>query len=74
MDMIVGDWTKVDVENKVTEISFSLKDEVIAKMTFDFGNDKISIEGDLIKITEVEDNTEFIKTYEECSKEVLKIK
>lgn len=74
MDMIVGDWTKVDVENKVTEISFSLKDEVIAKMTFDFGNDKISIEGDLSKITEVEDNTEFIKTYEECSKEVLKIK
>ena len=73
MDMIVGDWTKVDIENKITEINFSLKDEVIVKMTFDFANDNISVEGDLSKVTEVEDNTEFIKTYEECSKEVLKI-
>lgn len=73
MDMVVGSWTKVDIENKITEVSFSKKDEFLAKMTFDFVNDKVSIEGDLSKVTEVEDNEEFIKTYEDCSKEVLKI-
>ena len=73
MDIIVGDWTKLDVENKITEVSFSVKDELIAKMIFDFANDNFVVEGDLSKITKSEDNTDFIKTYEDCSKEVLNI-
>lgn len=71
--VIVGNWTKVDVENKVTEVNFSVKDQILATMKFDFANDKVSIEGDLSKVTESEDNTDFIKTYEDCSKQVLNI-
>ena len=44
MDIIVGDWTKLDVENKITEVSFSVKDELIAKMIFDFANDNFVVE------------------------------
>ncbi len=61
------------MENKITEVSFSVKDELIANMIFDFANDNFVVEGDLSKITKSEDNTDFIKTYEDCSKEVLNI-
>lgn len=73
--VVIGEWTKVDVVNKLTEVSFLLKNETIATMTFDFAStsDKILIEGDLSKVTGSEDNADFIKTYEDCSKEVLNI-
>lgn len=72
-NMISGDWTKIDQVEKVTEITFSTKDELIAKMTFDFKNDKVLTEGDLSKVTGLEDNSEFIGRYKECSREVLKL-
>ena len=71
--MISGDWVKIDQENKVTEITFSTKNDLIAKLTFDFINNKHSVEGDLSKVTEQEDNDDFVKTYEECSRQILKL-
>ncbi len=73
MDRIGGDWTKIDKENQITEISFSSKDELVAKITFDILNDKVSVEGDLKRVTELDDNEDFIKMYLDCSKEILKI-
>lgn len=73
MDIISGDWTKIDKENQITEITFTLKDELIAKMIFDLKNDEILTEGNLSTVTGQEENSDFIKTYEECSKEILRI-
>lgn len=73
VDEIIGEWTKIDKENKVTEVTFLSKDELIARMTFDLSNDDISIEGDLQRVTNQEDNEEFVATYLECSKEILSI-
>lgn len=73
VDEIIGEWTKIDKENKVTEVTFLSKDELIARMTFDLSSDDISIEGDLERVTGEEDNEEFVATYLECSKEILNI-
>lgn len=72
-NMISGDWVKIDQENKITEITFSTESELIAKLTFDFKNDKHTVEGDLSKVTDLQDNDDFVKTYEVCSREILKI-
>ena len=71
--MISGDWVKIDPENKTTEITFSTKKELVAKLTFDFANNKHLVEGDLSKITELENNDDFVKTYEECSRQILNL-
>lgn len=73
MDIIAGEWTKIDKENQITEVSFITKDELIAKMTFDLSNDEVSVEGDLQRVTEQENNEDLVKTYLECSKEILNI-
>lgn len=73
MEIVAGEWTKIDKENKITEVSFITKDELIAKMTFDLSNDEVSIEGDLQRVTEKKSNDDLVKTYLECSKEILNI-
>lgn len=72
-NLISGDWTRIDKDEKITEITFSTKNEFIAKMIFDFKNDKVITEGNISKVTGLEDNSEFIGRYKECSKEILKI-
>lgn len=72
-NLIAGEWTKIDGENKITEITFLTTSEFIAKITFDLKNDKTTVEGDLSKITKSEDNEEFIQTYKDSSEEILKI-
>lgn len=72
-NLIAGEWTKIDSDNEVTEITFLTTEEFIAKITFDFKEDKVLVEGDLSKITDSEENDEFIQTYKDSSKEILKI-
>lgn len=73
MNLVSGDWTKLDGENEVTEITFSINDKFIAKITYDLKNDEVETEGDLSKITGSEDNDEFIQKYKESSEEIIKI-
>ncbi len=70
-NMISGDWVKIDQENKATQVTFSTKNELVAKLTFDFINNKHSVEGDLSKVTGLDDNDELVETYEQCSKQIL---
>lgn len=73
MNLVSGDWTKLDSENQVTELTFSSNGEFIAKITFDLKNDEIKTEGDLSKITGLQNNDEFIQQYKESSEEIIKI-
>lgn len=73
MNLISGDWTRLDGEKKVNELTFSANDKLIAKLVFDHKNDKVTVEGDLSKVTGSEDNDDFIKQYKESSEEISKI-
>ena len=73
MNLVSGDWTKLDGENQITELTFSVNGDFIAKITFDIKNDETEVEGDLSKITGSQDNDDFIQQYKESSEEIIKI-
>lgn len=73
MNLVSGDWTKLDSENEITELTFSVNGEFIAKITFDLKNDEVETEGDLSKITDSEENDAFIQQYKEASQEIIKV-
>ncbi|MBU3126074.1 hypothetical protein [Clostridium tagluense] len=77
MTNIKSEYTKLDKENQIIELTYYMNTEV-SKIIFDLKNDKINVSGSLYNLIGYQDSEEdkrkyeeFLKTQKELAKERL---
>lgn len=68
MTLIKSEYTNLDKENNIVHLSFFIDNNEIAKIIFDYNDNKIKVIGDLYKLIGYKDSEEDIKKYNEFLK------
>jgi len=78
MNLINTEWTKLDKENQIVELTYSMNNKVLAKLIFDYQKDTTEIVGNLYELvgwnhTDEDNNKyrQYIEVQKMFSKEIL---